>query len=195
MYARQMNQPVLDEDLLDQARGALGRIAAAEHDLAHARADLQHALRRLQLIGGSVRTIGRAIGLSHQRVQQLIDATEDGRGWKRRGRSSSVLICTFCGRNQATARKLIAGPSVYICDRCVATARRAISGKQLVTWTTPRDGRCSFCGKTANAELPVATNAKAAAATSTKFRSSVTVCRECLDLCDEIIAEEAARPS
>ena len=195
MYARQMAQASLDDRLLDQARGALGRIAAAEHELAHARADLQHALRRLQLVGGSVRTIGKAIGLSHQRVQQLIDAVDDGRGWKRRGRSSSVLNCTFCGRNQATARKLIAGPSVYICDRCVSTARRAISGKQLATWSRPIDGTCSFCGKTANATLPVATNARAVAATSAKFGSSVSVCRECLDLCDEILAEEVAPSS
>jgi hypothetical protein len=193
IYSRHMAQLALDQDLLDQARGALHRIATAEHDLAHARADLEHALRRLQLAGGSVRSIGKTIGLSHQRVQQLIDATEDGRGWKRRGRSSSELMCTFCGRNQATARKLIAGPSVYICDRCVATARRAIAGKQLATWTTPGAGTCSFCGKIATAERRVATNARAVAATSAKYRArGVTVCGECLDLCDEILAEDTS---
>ncbi len=29
------------------------------------------------------------------------------------------LSCTFCGKNQEEVRKLIAGPSVYICDECV----------------------------------------------------------------------------
>ena len=29
------------------------------------------------------------------------------------------LICTFCGKGQEDVRKLIAGPSVYICDECV----------------------------------------------------------------------------
>ena len=31
----------------------------------------------------------------------------------------SALHCSFCGKNQQEVRKLIAGPSVYICDECV----------------------------------------------------------------------------
>ena len=30
------------------------------------------------------------------------------------------LFCSFCGKNQSEVKKLIAGPSVYICDECVA---------------------------------------------------------------------------
>ena len=30
-----------------------------------------------------------------------------------------VLYCSFCGKSQHEVRKLIAGPSVYICDECV----------------------------------------------------------------------------
>jgi hypothetical protein len=33
--------------------------------------------------------------------------------------SNPKLICSFCGKNQDQVRKLIAGPSVYICDECV----------------------------------------------------------------------------
>ena len=29
------------------------------------------------------------------------------------------LRCSFCGKPQDQVRKLIAGPSVYICDECV----------------------------------------------------------------------------
>ena len=29
------------------------------------------------------------------------------------------LTCSFCGKNQEDVKKLIAGPSVYICDECV----------------------------------------------------------------------------
>ena len=29
------------------------------------------------------------------------------------------LFCSFCGKNQKEVTKLIAGPSVYICDECV----------------------------------------------------------------------------
>lgn len=30
-----------------------------------------------------------------------------------------LLSCSFCGRNEETVEKLISGPSVYICDKCV----------------------------------------------------------------------------
>ncbi|MFL2747645.1 MAG: ATP-dependent Clp protease ATP-binding subunit ClpX [Gammaproteobacteria bacterium] len=30
------------------------------------------------------------------------------------------LFCSFCGKNQSEVKKLIAGPSVYICDECVS---------------------------------------------------------------------------
>ncbi|MBI2058617.1 MAG: ATP-dependent Clp protease ATP-binding subunit ClpX [Nitrospirae bacterium] len=33
--------------------------------------------------------------------------------------SSGLLVCSFCGKSQNEVRKLIAGPSVYICDECV----------------------------------------------------------------------------
>ncbi|WP_116472689.1 ATP-dependent protease ATP-binding subunit ClpX [Zobellella maritima] len=40
---------------------------------------------------------------------------------KRRGEGDSgkLLYCSFCGKSQHEVRKLIAGPSVYICDECV----------------------------------------------------------------------------
>jgi ATP-dependent Clp protease ATP-binding subunit ClpX len=36
------------------------------------------------------------------------------------------LKCSFCGKNQDTVRKLIAGPSVYICDECVQLCNEII---------------------------------------------------------------------
>ncbi|MFM4702243.1 ATP-dependent protease ATP-binding subunit ClpX [Aeromonas bivalvium] len=38
---------------------------------------------------------------------------------KRKGESDKLLYCSFCGKSQHEVRKLIAGPSVYICDECV----------------------------------------------------------------------------
>ncbi|MFM2484237.1 ATP-dependent protease ATP-binding subunit ClpX [Celerinatantimonas yamalensis] len=35
------------------------------------------------------------------------------------GDSGKLLYCSFCGKSQHEVRKLIAGPSVYICDECV----------------------------------------------------------------------------
>ncbi|MCB9672726.1 MAG: ATP-dependent Clp protease ATP-binding subunit ClpX [Alphaproteobacteria bacterium] len=37
----------------------------------------------------------------------------------RRKSRSKDLCCSFCGKSQKEVRKLIAGPSVYICDECV----------------------------------------------------------------------------
>src|SRR5438477_13083797 len=33
--------------------------------------------------------------------------------------SSDTLYCAFCGKSQHEVRKLIAGPTVFICDECV----------------------------------------------------------------------------
>ena len=30
-----------------------------------------------------------------------------------------LLYCSFCGKSQHEVKKLIAGPSVFICDECV----------------------------------------------------------------------------
>ncbi|HET7005089.1 MAG TPA: ClpX C4-type zinc finger protein, partial [Candidatus Binatia bacterium] len=32
---------------------------------------------------------------------------------------SGNLVCSFCGKSQDEVRKLIAGPTVYICDECI----------------------------------------------------------------------------
>ncbi|MGB0938863.1 MAG: ClpX C4-type zinc finger protein, partial [Colwellia sp.] len=32
---------------------------------------------------------------------------------------SKLLYCSFCGKSQHEVKKLIAGPSVYVCDECV----------------------------------------------------------------------------
>ncbi|SFD24297.1 ATP-dependent protease ATP-binding subunit ClpX [Pseudoalteromonas denitrificans] len=34
-------------------------------------------------------------------------------------KNSKLLYCSFCGKSQHEVRKLIAGPSVYVCDECV----------------------------------------------------------------------------
>ncbi|MBP7189058.1 MAG: ATP-dependent Clp protease ATP-binding subunit ClpX, partial [Thiopseudomonas sp.] len=39
---------------------------------------------------------------------------------KRSGEDKGKLLyCSFCGKSQHEVRKLIAGPSVFICDECV----------------------------------------------------------------------------
>ncbi len=38
---------------------------------------------------------------------------------RRGSENSSNLCCSFCGKSQKEVRKLIAGPTVYICDECI----------------------------------------------------------------------------
>lgn len=42
------------------------------------------------------------------------------------GESSELLKCSFCGKSQKQVRKLIAGPSVYICDECIELCNEII---------------------------------------------------------------------
>ena len=39
---------------------------------------------------------------------------------------SGELVCSFCGKSQDEVKKLIAGPSVYICDECVSLCSEII---------------------------------------------------------------------
>jgi hypothetical protein len=52
------------------------------------------------------------------------------------------LACSFCRRSSAEVAKLVAGPRVYICDRCVAIASRIMDGD--AGPATPPDRRPTF---------------------------------------------------
>ena len=41
--------------------------------------------------------------------------------------SSSSLVCSFCGKSQREVKKLIAGPTVYICDECIGLCNDIIA--------------------------------------------------------------------
>jgi len=46
----------------------------------------------------------------------MADDNHTGRG---DGKGEKLLYCSFCGKSQHEVRKLIAGPSVFVCDECV----------------------------------------------------------------------------
>jgi ATP-dependent Clp protease ATP-binding subunit ClpA len=74
----------LDDEILREARQARERLIAAQHDVDVVRGDYHHAIRALCAAGGSLREIAEALGLSHQRVHQIVE--EETRPlWLRRG--------------------------------------------------------------------------------------------------------------
>ncbi len=44
-----------------------------------------------------------------------------------RAKGKEVKVCSFCGKTSEMAKKLIAGPGVYICDECVAVCNRILT--------------------------------------------------------------------
>jgi hypothetical protein len=177
----------LDPSLLDQARVAEARVIDAERDAEVFRVEFHRAIRRLQLAGGSLREIAQEFGLSHQRVHQIVAATGGSRSWRGGQAGASELTCSFCGQHQKQVRYLIAGPAAYICDGCAGRAHTVLSTPG-GTASTPiativpvtaadRDEWCSFCGKSHHL-----VEAMAAA-------GDARICTECLDLCDDIIAD------
>lgn len=43
--------------------------------------------------------------------------------------NSEPILCSFCGRNEESVEKLIAGPNVYICDKCIRLCHGIIEKK------------------------------------------------------------------
>ncbi|MEF7614109.1 ATP-dependent Clp protease ATP-binding subunit ClpX [Aquincola sp. MAHUQ-54] len=64
---------------------------------------------------------------------------------KKGASSEKVLYCSFCGKSQHEVKKLIAGPSVFICDECIELCNDIIRDE------VPADGAAA---KTAKSDLP-----------------------------------------
>jgi ATP-dependent Clp protease ATP-binding subunit ClpX len=58
----------------------------------------------------------------------------------RGGDSKNTLYCSFCGKSQHEVRKLIAGPTVFICDECVELCMDIIREEHKTTLVKSRDG-------------------------------------------------------
>ncbi|HKK30237.1 MAG TPA: ATP-dependent Clp protease ATP-binding subunit ClpX [Alphaproteobacteria bacterium] len=56
------------------------------------------------------------------------------------GDAKNTLYCSFCGKSQHEVRKLIAGPTVFICDECVELCMDIIREEHKNTMVKSRDG-------------------------------------------------------
>jgi len=97
-------------------------------------------------------------------------------------RGTHAPCCSFCG--QARQSGIIAGPGgIFICAACVPLAAGVLSAGEpaaaalrLVPAGTAGGG-CSFCGKRRDKVGGIAATDR------------VAICDECLDLCEEILAD------
>ena len=54
--------------------------------------------------------------------------------------NKNILYCSFCGKSQHEVRKLIAGPTVFICDECVELCMDIIKEESKDTFVKHKDG-------------------------------------------------------
>jgi hypothetical protein len=178
----------VNEKLVGAARAAGAKLAGAEHEVQLARAEYHAIVRRMHLAGCSLREIAEMLGLSHQRVQQMVQGA-GGSWWRRIWRQRNLKgnpICTFCRRPQGEVAKLIAGPKVYICDICVATAEQSMTPSpapalpgSLAPAKEGSKARCSFCRKGRTADRSLFTG------------SAGNLCGECLSVCRQILTDSS----
>ncbi|MCC7108763.1 MAG: ClpX C4-type zinc finger protein [Deltaproteobacteria bacterium] len=152
----------IDAHLLATARNARRAHESADWSASKARSTFNAAVASLAASGATVREIGHALGMSHQRVHQLI-----GYVW-----------CSFCGAARAERGALVVGNRCYICDRCIAAATRVVAtGRRTRRRPVIRRsnaGVCSFCGHSGS---------QAAAG------ASASICAGCLRLSRELADE------
>ena len=70
---------------------------------------------------------------------------------KKGAAGEKVLYCSFCGKSQHEVKKLIAGPSVFICDECIELCNDIIRDE------VPAEAALS---KSARSDLPVPSEIK-----------------------------------
>ena len=63
-----------------------------------------------------------------------------GKALVRRARGRAVLACSFCGKSHESVKKLIAGPTVFICDACIQVCVDILANEQRAPLEAEGDG-------------------------------------------------------
>lgn len=171
------------------AEAAQVKLREAEQRLEEAKTEFKSSVRRLYVEGATIREISQVLGLSHQRIHQLIGS--QSRSWWQRltgSNAQSTESCSFCGKVSAEVGQLVSGPGVNICEGCVEAAavtlgseaaRREDSHFELLHQGSKQ--RCSFCG-TRNQDVPRAS------------ASGHQICAQCVALATRIADEKPKTP-
>src|SRR5262245_37188593 len=91
-----------------------------------------------------------------------------------------TVDCSACGRSKLEVTHMVAGPNVYICDRCVQQAARQLAPQR----PAPDAVRCRFCHQPRAKDYVTAVG-------------DVILCADCLGLMEAVLAEAAqsSRPA
>jgi hypothetical protein len=194
----------LDEDVLRDVEAARDTLESLEDAAYDARATLHQAIRRLHATGGSMREIATALGMSHQRVHQIIGSDGIVEVEPTAVHEVSVVpvsasfseavavtaredACSFCGAPRRELDRLLAAPGpVFICGSCVGDCAQVIHGRPSGTLRlvpVDEDATCSFCG-----------NASAVGGVMAEpEKGSPRICRRCVDTCTRLAGGEPTK--
>ncbi|HYU85461.1 MAG TPA: Clp protease N-terminal domain-containing protein [Kribbellaceae bacterium] len=91
----------------------------------------EHLLAVLALDPGSrARRVLNDLGTDIAAIKKELDCHVTFNPRRRRGRGRkdrSPAVCSFCGRPRTAARRLVAGPGVFICGACIGIAAEALA--------------------------------------------------------------------
>ena len=176
---------MLDPRLLKKCTASAERVIEMEQKAEQAKIEYHAAIRRLHLAGGTYREIAAALGLSHQRISQIVTGGSSSwlSRWLGKRGESKRLKCSFCNQSSQQVEKLVAGPHVYICDGCInhglaLTGNKAVKGaRRFLSLKSSDDVRCSFCARSQDGKRAIVGS------------NTENMCTECLNVAKDIIAQ------
>lgn len=187
----------LDEAILRDVQATRETLEQLEDQTYEARAEFHQSIRRLHAAGGSMREIASALGLSHQRVHQIVG--EDGIVEVEAASTELAPLptagtvattpepdrCSMCGAQRQVVDQMLAAPGpVFICSGCVTEARRVVHGGSSATMSlvaADAPVECTFCRN------DTATMGRMAGA------GGVNICARCVATCDRMLGAPEAK--
>lgn len=180
----------VDRESIIRIRAARAHVEELEGVLELARGQYHEAVRELHRGGASLRELAAGLGISHQRIHQIVGTAATAIEERPLPAETPVppqMCCDYCGEERREEVPFVPGPGVGICEGCVNAAESAVDGSYrgpsgvFFTRTDPNaKEHCAFCKKSARqVNRLVAADENA-------------VCDECLRRCRTILTRKAA---
>lgn len=151
-----------NEKLVKAALDRQKRILELEVEMNSAKENYSDAVRKLHESDMSYREIAVRLGVSHQRIHQIVEEKrKKEQPWIKLVKHD--LHCVFCGLSNNQVDKLVAGSKTFICDSCaencskVAETNNTMSNKHVTFKPLKASTRstCSFCARAGKGRTPI----------------------------------------